>query len=162
MNFKFDPLFIPAISTAITAAIAVFAVWLTSRLAIQRTHDDRIWIRKADAYSAISQSIKVMERVYIDWEAEATGSKEFSSDIEKEQIAQNTLAMQQLFSTVAANAWLLSEEVEQRCNKMISVLNVRHESWFEHVMDCAYELSKAHKDVLAIAKKELGRPRLIH
>ena len=161
MNFKFDPLFIPAISTAITAAIAVFAVWLTSRLSIQRTHDDRIWIRKADAYSAILQSIKVMQSCYIDWEAEATGQKEFSLDIEKEQIARNAVARQQLFSTIAASPWLLSEEVEQRCNKMISVLNVKCESWFEHVMDCAHELSKAHKDVIAIAKTELGRPRLI-
>src|SRR5690242_10498963 len=48
-------------TSGLSAFVAFLVVWLTSRLASIRAHDDRVWDRKAGAYAAIFEALYDME-----------------------------------------------------------------------------------------------------
>jgi hypothetical protein len=129
-------------------------------LASQRSHDERVWSRKADAYAEIFRSIEAMQACYAAWEAQELLRQELSDERETQLRDENTEAHRILRSTVAANSWLLDINVEKRCQDIHRALGTHHDSWFEHVDASSHELSLATSDLKALALAELGRPKL--
>jgi hypothetical protein len=149
-----------AITTIATGLVAVVAVWLTSRLASRRAHDERTWNRKADAYSAIFEALDDFQRWYDTYLEREFDGRELSEQQSADLTESSKQARLKLARVLASQSWLLPVEIEERIRALNEALDERHESWFESVDAGAFEVRQAKKDVLLIAQRELGRPRL--
>ena len=102
-----------------------------------------------------------MQACYATWEDQEILRREISDDSAAAVREMNSQAHRRLMSTVAANSWLLSADVELRCRTMTQVLDTHQETWIDHVDACSLELALVVGDLKAIALKELGKPRFI-
>lgn len=143
------------------ALIGLFGVWIGSWLASRRTHDDRIWQRKAEAYGKILEALNIMMWSYeADLSDLETYRERDPADIKKSN-DDCALAKRQLFSTVAREVWLLPISVKAETDRLVNALDDHHEIYYDHVDSCAFEIRRSVRRVEAIATADLKRTSLL-
>lgn len=148
-------------TSGISAFVAVLAVWLTSRLASIRGHDDRVWDRKAGAYSAIFEALFDMEMFFDKHLEDHMRGRDVSADESKERYQAYAAARHRLGQVLAREVWLLSDAVKVEKDKLSTELEKRYEGWFEDMDSGCAAVIAARKAIAKLASDDLRRPSLL-
>src|SRR5687767_810871 len=101
------------ISALISASVALVVAVLTAQMTAARGHDDRVWARKAAAYSAIFEALGELADVHDAWLNALYLQRETSAEVDEQRGATYRLAKAKLVRAVHAEIWLLPEPVFQ-------------------------------------------------
>lgn len=148
------------IAAIVVAPIAtLIAVWLTSRFAWQRTQSEKIWDRKAEAYSAILQALHEMEASLDSWMNDEALSRETSEEVNEERRTRYRQAKAQVQNVIGREFWLLDPKLNEHMDELNKVLSTHYGSWFEDLDASSYAVGKAIKSTALLAKDELQTNR---
>lgn len=145
-----------SIAAIIVAPIAtLLAVWLTSRFAWRRTHSEKIWDRKAEAYSAILQALHEMDSSLDSWMSDEMLRREASEEVSQERRERYRLARSKLQSVTGREVWLLNPAVKLDVVELNNVFEAHYDSWFESLDASQSAVGNAIKSIANLAKEEL-------
>lgn len=134
---------------------ALLAVWLTNHFTWKRTHSEKIWDRKADAYSAVLQALNEMEATLDAWMTDEMLRRETSDEVGEERRLRFNVARAQLESVIGRELWLLDPALKAHTEKLREVLSARYESWFEDLDASLYEVRSIIDAIAKLARKEM-------
>ena len=145
-----------SIAAIVVAPIATLAaVWLTSHFAWRRTQSEKIWDRKAEAYSAILQALHEMEASLDAWMNDETQYRETSEEVSEERRKRYKQARAEVQSVIGREIWLLDPALKGHAEELNKALSARHDSWFEDLDASLYAVRNAIKAIALLARKEL-------
>ena len=151
------------VEIAIIAAAASFVgTWFAARLAFARFSREKIWERKAAAYTAIFEALHYIGRWYEKhYEASLT-----QKDIEEEKTKQLKIraneAEDELERRLGAETWLIPTKCRARLEKMTVDLKnsgYRNTQWEPFLDEGCAIIDSATKDVRAMVVDDLGLNR---
>jgi hypothetical protein len=148
-----------AITTAVLSAIAAFVgSWLAARFALDRFRHEKIWERRAAAYTAVFDALHDQAK----WFATHADALERGRDIpddEREKLAKEALeAAAAIRRRVDAETWLVSDAFLERIAKLADDLKVRFDDWPSYVEEGEIAIEAAIDDLRKIARRELRIP----
>lgn len=145
-----------SIAAIIVAPIAtLIAVWLTSHFAWRRTQSEKVWDRKAEAYSAILQALNEMEDSLDAWMSDEALQRETSDEIGEERRIRYQQGRARLQSVIGRELWLLNPALKGYADELNRALSARYDSWFEDLDASLYAVRNAIKSVTLLAQNEL-------
>ena len=136
-------------------------VWLASRFAAIRSHEDKVWLRKSDAYGHILEALADIRDWYgANLDDEYMGH-EPNQETQDERLRTFVEARRKLAGTIAREVWLLPDVAKLETDRLSVVFSERHESWFEHVDSCSFEAKKSQAKIESLARDDLRRPHFL-
>ena len=145
---------------AVPFASAFAGVWLASQLAGRRSHSERVWLRKSDAYGKILEALADIRDWYAVYFDDILIDRETTAEQDDERKQLLIAAKRQLASTVSREVWHLPDAVKRQIEEMNHEFSIRQDSWQEHLDHCAFAAKNAQNEIEAIALFELKRPSL--
>jgi hypothetical protein len=136
-------------------------VWLASRFTANQSHADKVWHRKSEAYGHILEALEDIRDWYCVNLTDEMEQREPTPEVEKERTTLFLAARRKLQGTISREVWLLPDAVKQETDRLNDALKVRHESWFEHVDNCAFNVRQTRDKILLLAKADLRPPSFI-
>ncbi|WP_293462742.1 hypothetical protein [Phenylobacterium sp.] len=151
---------LPQMSAAIIGASAALVVAaLTAAFNADRSHEERIWTRKAQAYSTILGALAELDRLFGAWFYDVVRHRPDDEERSTELRAAYQAAVAQLRRTTGSELWLLPLKVSQELSSLIEDLEEKeHDSWFEEIEAGIGAVANAKLSISAIARWELERP----
>lgn len=148
------------IETAIIAIIPSFlGAWIAARLAFARFSREKIWERKAAAYTAIFEALHYIGRWYESHYEASLIQKDIGEDKEKQLKADANKAEDELERRLASETWLIPAECRTRLEKMTRDLkNSEYEqrtSWQGFLEDGAFIVKTATDDLRLMTVDDL-------
>ncbi len=151
------------IETAIIAAIASFVgAWIAARLAFARFSQEKIWERKAAAYTAIFEALHYIGR----WYEKHYEAALVRRDIEGEKTTrikdEAIKAEDELERRLGSETWLIPPECRARLEKMTQDLkNAEHKDpeWESFLENCAFIIKTAVDDLRLMVVDDLRLSR---
>lgn len=156
-SFWWIPLASAVTTGAAAATAAVFAAWYTSRQASERSMRERIWDRKAAAYSEIFGALSVMLRWAEDEMLDVQVDGAPLDALRDERVARFREARDRVDQVAAQNIWLLSEASRDALIIMDRELNAPSGSfdWLVELAKANSALAKAITKLTHIAREEM-------
>lgn len=148
-------------TTGLSAFIALLVVWLTSRLASIRAHDDRVWDRKAGAYAAIFEALYDMDLFFGKQLQDYYRNRDIPEDESNERYRHYQAARQRLGQVIAREVWILSPAVLAETNELNRSFAVRADNWFDDMDSGAAAVVVAQTGIASVAAAALRRPQLM-
>lgn len=140
----------------VLTVIASFGgAWLAAHFALRRFYRERIWERKAAAYTAIFKALHEMARWY---------DEHYEAEIEKYEIDQDELdelrqsyaqAQRALGRRIASETWLLPDQCVQMMSDLVRTLKYRGENWQEHLEVGSVAIQSTVDRLRPIVREEL-------
>jgi len=134
---------------------AWLAAFLTMRLTLKRFYRERIWERKAAAYTVVFEGLHDMSQFH---------SEHFDAAIEQRDLsAERTVELQTRYRTaqddvkrkIAGETWLLDEGVAEVIKVLWRNLEKRHSNWQEHLDESYGYVADAQREIRNIARADL-------
>jgi hypothetical protein len=141
----------------ISASVALIVVVLSGQIAAARAHDDRVWTRKAAAYSTIIAALGDLEDAF-DWWFDV--NYDLRRPSQSQEAAQRKIyqeAKRQLLRAMNGEAWLLPVEVVTLVRELRTALNKRYKTWSEELDECSAATVRTMTGLEAIARNDMGR-----
>jgi len=148
-------------TSGLSAFVALLVVWLTSRLASIRAHDDRVWDRKAGAYAGVFEALYAMEIFFDDHIEDHINDRDPSEAERLERQLAYKNARLRLGQVIAREVWLLSPQVKQLTDRLDIALQSRTNSWMEDMVSGSDAVFVARTGITQLAERDLSRPHLI-
>jgi hypothetical protein len=125
--------------------------WFAAQLAFNRFSREKVWERKAAAYTAIFEAMHTMSRWYEKHLEAAMLSRTLDVPTTDRLHAETNKAKDELALRLASETWLIPAHCRHRLDKMIDDLDdQRPESW-EQYLQGGYSIIKAATDDLRAA-----------
>lgn len=161
-NVGMNPV-LPYIQLGVQIVVSVLgaslAAFLAARFTMDRFYREKTWERKAEAYTAIFESLDDMREWYsVHYDAVLVAST-VSEGKNAELEASYKTATTTLRKRVAGETWLLEPEVEVIIQKCQKELEWQAESWHDHLDHGLFTVQNAIKELKPIARQELGAGR---
>jgi hypothetical protein len=148
-----------AIITALLSAIAAFiGSWLAARFALDRFYHERIWERRAAAYTAVFDALHDQAKWYSAHLQASMHGREISDDEASKLSAESMAAKSALKRRIFSETWLVSDEFLRRIAKMVDDLGERQGDWPSHLEAGENAVESAIEDLRNIARRELRVP----
>lgn len=151
------------IETAIIAAIASFVgAWIAARLAFARFSREKIWERKAAAYTAIFEALHYIGRWYEKHYEASLIQKEIDEEKTKLLKSEANKAEDELERRLESETWLIPAQCRARLEKMSLDLKnsaYKHTMWQEFLEDGCFIIKTANDDVRNMVVDDLGLNR---
>jgi hypothetical protein len=148
------------IETALLTIVgSSFGAWIAARLAFTRFSREKIWERKAAAYTAIFEALHYIGRWYEKHYEASIEAKEIDDEKTKQLKADANKAEDELERRLASETWLLPAHCRLRLKKMIDDLKnsaYRHTMWQEFLEDGGHIISTATDDLRNLVEIDLG------
>lgn len=138
--------------------VAVLSAWLTTRLSLSRFYSEKVWDRRAAAYTVMFDALHDMRR-WFDAHLEARGR---GGDVSDEQSGKLREAYQtakaKLVKQLGSETWLISDACQERIIKMEQDLDIQSTD-FQVVLDDGWiAIHSAIIDLRKMARSELKLP----
>jgi hypothetical protein len=147
------------LSSLLTAAItAPLAAWLTAHFALRRFYSEKVWERKAAAYSLIFQALHDMRR-WFDEHRAYEPQREMPDDAQKKLSEDYREADATLARQLDRETWLLPSKCSERLAQMWRDLakaddTVEHD-WYAHLDIGRGAINSALEDIRTLARGDL-------
>lgn len=154
------------IETAMIAAFASFVgAWIAARLAFARFSREKVWERKAAAYTAIFDALHHIGRWYgKHYEASLMGEEIDDERTKKLKDSANS-AEEELERRLGSETWLLPTQCRLRLEKLgVDLKNskYKHSNWQAFLDDGCFIIKTATDDVRTMVVEDLGLKRKWH
>jgi hypothetical protein len=148
---------------ALTAVASFLGAWIAARFALSRFYQEKIWERKATAYTAIFEALHFIENWYSKhYDALITHREMTDEETAKLRTAAND-AEAELERRLASETWLIPNDCRLRLTKLTTDLKTREQDWFEYLDNGQYLLTIATDDLRDMVHADLhlySRPRV--
>lgn len=145
------------ITALISASVALVVAVITAHTTAARGYDERVWTRKAAAYSAIFEALGELADVHDAWLNALYLHRDTSPEIDEQRGATYRLAKAKLVRAVHAEIWLLPQPVFEEIAALRKVLEASYESWFDDVDAGAAAVAKTMARLSALARMDMAR-----
>jgi hypothetical protein len=137
-------------------ATSIFGGWLAAIFALRSFRSQKVWERKAEAYTAIFDALYDMARWYDEhFDAEIRG-RELSEDKKSELSKAYMAAKDKLKRRIASETWLLPETASKRLEDLFKCLAIERNDWFKILDEDSYSISTATHDLRVIVREDMG------
>jgi hypothetical protein len=147
------------IETALIAAIASFiGAWIAARLALARFSREKVWERKAAAYTAIFEALHFIGRWYEKHYEASLIRKDIEEEKTKQIRADANKAEDELERRLGSETWLIPPECRARLETMTQQLkNSAHKNteWQSFLEDGAFIVKTATDDLRVMVVEDL-------
>ncbi|HEX8214263.1 MAG TPA: hypothetical protein VF582_02195 [Allosphingosinicella sp.] len=143
------------ISPALGALVGLAAVWLASFLTSLRTHKDRIWNRKSEAYAVIFEALYDMQTWFDENLDDEMLRRDVDAQTQERRNASYRAAKDRLFRTLAREEWMLPNDVTLQFATLRSTLEAHYASWFEDLDTGAGAVHKTKKKLIEFARIDM-------
>lgn len=136
-----------------------FGAWIATRLAFSRFSQEKIWERKAAAYTAIFEALHYIGRWYEKHYEALIEAKDIDDEKKKELSAAANKNEDELERRLATETWFIPTNCRNRLDKMIRELKdskYRHPTWQEFVEDGCHIIATATDDLRDLVQHDLG------
>jgi hypothetical protein len=149
---------------AITAIASFFGAWIAARFALSRFYREKVWERKAAAYTAIFEALHFIDSWY---------SKHFDAYVAQREMAEEETAKlrtsandaeAELERRLASETWLIPDNCRLRLKKLTIDLKKREEDWFQYLDAGQATLQTATNELREMVHADLhlySRPRVM-
>lgn len=148
-------------SAIISGAVAWLTATLTARLTLQRFYKERMWERKATAYTTILEALYLNQEWYSEHFDAAITHQELTQEHKEKLTRASSEARSLMMRSVEGQTWLLSPEVGQIIANMEKALdqsdyNPPYGSW-EMMLDNNWGVVRNARDqITALARRDLS------
>jgi hypothetical protein len=130
---------------------------LAAQLAFNRFSREKVWERKAAAYTAIFEAMHTIRKWYEKHLEAAMLSRELDVPTVDRLHAEMKEAREQLALRLASETWLIPAHCRDRLNKMVNDLSSSHpESWEEYLDEGCSIIATATDDLRTAVESDLG------
>lgn len=133
-------------------------VWFAARFTSIRSHQDKVWLRKSDAYGHILEAVTDIRNWYDVNREDERRCHEPDAETRDSRDKIFSEARRRLAGTAAREAWLLPEAVQQEIERLNHALSERHDFWYGHIDGCYVESNRSRAIIEEIAKEDMKRP----
>ena len=148
-----------AIQLLVSALISLGGAWLAATLAarftLKRFYKERMWERKAAAYTTILEALHDMREWYGQHVDAEYGGSSLSDERSAELAESSRNAERTMRRRLAGETWLLSSSLNESIRKMDRQLRDRSETWQEHLDDGYGAVDAAITEVRELARTDL-------
>lgn len=157
MNEAQTTLFIQlGISAAVSIVVAWLAASLAAKLTLQRFYKERIWERKAVAYTTILEALYVWLDFYGTHFEAAIERRDLKPERVEELSRQKIEARSVMMRSIEGQTWLLGSELNDAIATMDRALRQQKTSWEEELDDAWGAVRDAKVTITALARKDLA------
>jgi hypothetical protein len=147
------------IETAVLTIIgSSIGAWIAARLAFNRFSRERVWERKASAYTAIFEAMHYIGTWYEKHLEAAMVSRTFDVETTDRLHADMSKAKKDLALQLARETWLIPTDCRHRLDKMVADLNqpIPNETWLGYLEDGCSIIAMATDDLRKLVERDLG------
>jgi hypothetical protein len=146
-----------ALAPIVLSAIGGFAgAWLAARFALSRFYHERVWERRADAYTAIFEALHDMEKWFDQHIESEQRGRELTQDDKARLTEEYQTAGANLKRRIAKETWLISDDFRSRLLALEEALSQRVTHWPEFLENSSGALNSAFDDLRRIARSDLS------
>ena len=145
----------PYIVPALTVLASFAGAWLAAHFALRRFYQERIWERKAAAYTTVFEALYEISRWFGEHHNALENRQELDSDYQEEMSLSYQEAMRTLGRRVSGEAWLLPDEFTAILDEMQKDLQLNVYDWHRHIETGVIATTKARAHLLPIGRREL-------
>lgn len=149
-----------AIQLSVSAVVSIVVAWLAVSLAasptLQRFYKERIWERKANAYTTILEALFVWLDYYGTHFEAAIERRDLTPERIAELSKQKTKARTAMMRSVEGQRWLLGSELNDAIDTMDRALRQQKNSLEEELDDAWGAVRDARVTITALARKDLA------
>lgn len=139
------------------SAVASFVgAWLAANFALRRFYKERIWERKAAAYSAIFEALHIIEQWYDKHYDAYFEQRELPDEVTKKLRTNADAAEEDLERRLAAETWLIPTHCRERLTKLTNDLKKRDGDWFAYLDTGVGAILKATNELREMVRADLG------
>lgn len=144
-------------SIVFTALASFVGAWLAARFALSRYYKEKIWERKAAAFTAIFEALHYIGRWYEKNYDAVQVQREMSDDESSNLKSEANKAEAELERRLASETWLIPKSCRSRLETLTNELkNGKHDSWQQFLDAGCFSISSAIKDLRDLVQKDLG------
>jgi hypothetical protein len=151
-----------AIFTALLSAAAAFiGSWLAAYFALNRFYHERIWERRAAAYTAVFEAIYDQTKWHSTHIDATMEGRKIPNDEAAKLSADAIAALRAMARRVDAETWLVSDKFRERVQDLVHSLSKERDDtndWREFLEGRRNALQSAGRDLRDIARRELRVP----
>ena len=127
---------------------------MAAKFAGTQAHRTRVWDRKAESYAIILEALHIMHETYLRWLKDEELRRETDEETDQSRRDEYRAALQRLKNTIAREAWLLPDQVQQQISAMERALDLRHDNWYERVDNGCAEIKTAITALMRLARTD--------
>jgi len=149
---------------AITALASFLGAWVAARLALSRFYREKVWERKAAAYTAIFEALHFIEQWYSKHQDAYFEQREISDEESQALTKASRDAEAELARRLAAETWLIPNNCRLHLNKLTLELQSREQDWFQYLdtnLGRIYAATNELRDMVHADLHLYSRPRLL-
>jgi hypothetical protein len=147
----------------IITALASFAgAWIAAHLALNTFYHQKIWERRADAYSAIFEALFDMTLWYDTNLTAEMRRHDIPEDEQKRMLEEHKLAERTLMRRLARETWLISDENRSVLDELNKIMKRSDfDTYVDYLENGSYGIDQAIIKLRQLVRKEIGpRPSL--
>jgi glycine/D-amino acid oxidase-like deaminating enzyme len=149
--------------TAIFGAVAsiaggAFGAWFAARLSLGHYFSQRVWDRRAEAYTAIFTALDIMAEWYRSHLKDLMTNRETSDEEDNRRIASYQAANEELRQRLARETWLIPDHARERIARLHADLDSHHgpeAGWADIVLNGRDTIEGAIDDLRRLARADL-------
>ena len=130
-----------------SAGAAFGGAWLAAYFGLRRFYREKVWERKAAAYTAIFEALHGMEQWYSKHLDAYFDQREVAPEDNEKLTASFKIAETNLRLRLAGETWLIPEGSRDLLDNLTTRIHARGEDWFDHI-DSGYSLIRDTTDQL--------------
>lgn len=148
------------IQLGVSALVSMFVAWLAATLAahttLQRFYKERMWERKANAYTTILEALYLRLEWYGQHFDAAITRQTLTEEYAQRLTQQSAEARAIMMRTIEGQTWLLSAEVSEAIAKLDKELDGEFPGW-EDMLDHSWgAVRDARVTITALARRDLA------
>lgn len=144
--------FLPLFGTIIGSFIGA---WLAARFGIKRFYKEKMWERKAEAYTAIFEALHFIGEWYQKHHDAYLQQRELTEETTAELRLKANEAEAELERQLARQTWVIPKNSRDRLGKLTAALKERPQDWFDYLDSSLGELDKATIDLRDMVHADL-------
>lgn len=143
-----------------SAVVSMFVAWLAATLAarttLQRFYKERMWERKATAYTTILEALYLSQEWYGKHFDAAITRQTLTEEFAQRLSTQSAEGRAAMMRSVEGQTWLLSPAVTEAITKMDAELDAEYQGW-EDMLDRGWaSVRDARSTITALARRDLA------
>jgi hypothetical protein len=148
---------------AVTAIASFVGAWFAARFALSRFYREKVWERKAAAYTAIFEALHFIEQWFSEHQDAYFEQREISEEETKRLSKASNDAEAELARRLASETWLIPNKSRLLLNRLTQDLKTREQDWFQYLdtnLGRIYAATNELRDMVHADLHLYSRPRI--
>lgn len=139
----------------LTIAGSFFGAWFAAQFALRRFYKERIWDRKAAAYTIIFEALSDMLQWFSEHHDAYITRREIPDEEKNQLTVASKVARDQLRRRLAGETWLIPETCRKRLETMTNELEGHHDDYFSYLDESYGVIKRATDDLRKMVRADM-------